>query len=127
MTRHGFSRLEDFIGLSAPNIVDWKKLNLHQKSVAVIDHAKCISCDLCYVACNDTAHQCIDIERSNGNRKPHVLEEDCVGCNLCAIVCPVEGCITMKDVKTGLKPLTWEEYTAKGMKGYTEVYKRMHS
>ena len=26
-----------------------------------IDAAKCIQCNLCYVACNDTAHQCIDM------------------------------------------------------------------
>ena len=126
MDAKGFKTVNDFIGLSAPNIVDWKKLNLHHKTVAVIDRDKCIGCDLCYVACNDTAHQCIDIDRKRGNRKPHVIAEDCVGCNLCSIVCPVDQCITMKDVETGLKPLTWEDYTAAGMKGYTEVYKRMH-
>ena len=91
-----------------------------------IDQAKCIGCDVCYVSCNDTAHQCIDIDRRRGNRKPHVITEDCVGCNLCSIVCPVESCITMKDVETGHAPLTWEEYTACGGKGYKEVYKRMH-
>ena len=127
MEAKGFERLSDFVGKSAPSIVDWKKLNLHHKTVAVIDHAKCISCDLCYVACNDTAHQCIEIARKGRNRKPHVIEEDCVGCNLCSLVCPVDGCITMKDVETGHKPLSWEEYTAKGMSGYAEVYKRMHS
>ncbi len=127
MERQGFDKLSDFIGKTAPNIVDWKKLNLHHKTVAVIDKSKCISCDVCYVACNDTAHQCIDIDRRKGNRKPHVVAEDCVGCNLCSLVCPVDGCITMKDVETGLKPLSWEEYTKNGFSGYTEVYKRMHS
>ncbi|MEK9145627.1 MAG: NAD-dependent dihydropyrimidine dehydrogenase subunit PreA, partial [Elusimicrobiota bacterium] len=34
MEGHGFEKLDDFIGLSAPNIVDWKKLNLHHKTDA---------------------------------------------------------------------------------------------
>ncbi len=126
MRRKGFARVTDFIGATAPSIVEWKNLNLHQKTVASINHSTCISCDLCYVACNDTAHQCITIDRRNGNRKPRVIAEDCVGCNLCSIVCPVDNCITMREVPTGLKPFSWEDYTAAGMKGYTEVYKRMH-
>ena len=33
---------------------------------------KCIKCNLCYVACNDTAHQCIDlIDRSGGVVQPY--------------------------------------------------------
>jgi hypothetical protein len=32
----------------------------------------------------------------------------------------------MGEVKTGHKPLTWEDYTKNGFTGYKEVYKRMH-
>jgi dihydropyrimidine dehydrogenase (NAD+) subunit PreA len=126
MEEKGFEKTTDFIGHSAPKIVDWKHLNLHHKTVASINKETCIGCDACFIACNDTAHQCIAIDRKGGNRKPHVLQEDCVGCNLCSLVCPVDGCITMQEVKTGLKPLTWDEYTKKGGKGYTPVYKKMH-
>jgi dihydropyrimidine dehydrogenase (NAD+) subunit PreA len=136
MRAKGFSRTEDFIGKAAPNIVDWKKLNLHHKTVAKIHPETCIQCDLCYVACNDTAHQCIvrpadldpkaRLKDPKTARLPTVIEELCVGCNLCSIVCPVEGCITMEEVPTGHKPLSWEQYTAAGMKGYKEVYKRFH-
>ena len=38
-----------------------------------------------------------------------VREEDCVGCNLCSIVCPVEGAIDMVEVQSGLPPMTWNE------------------
>ncbi|NNN06476.1 MAG: NAD-dependent dihydropyrimidine dehydrogenase subunit PreA [Elusimicrobia bacterium] len=124
MRRKGFTKLDDFIGKTAPNIVDWKHLNLHHKTVASIDKNKCIGCDVCYVACNDTTHQCIAIDTKKKNRKPHVVQDDCVGCNLCSLVCPVDGCITMTPVETGLKPLTWEELTKNGMKGYGEVYRR---
>ena len=45
-------------------------------------------------------------------RIPRVDETECVGCNLCSLVCPVDNCITMVEVKTGLQPETWEERTA---------------
>jgi dihydropyrimidine dehydrogenase (NAD+) subunit PreA len=44
-------------------------------------------------------------------RIPRVDETECVGCNLCSCVCPVDGCITMVEVPTGLAPETWEERT----------------
>ena len=42
-------------------------------------------------------------------RVPRVDEQECVGCNLCWLVCPVEGCITMQEVDTGRAPESWEE------------------
>jgi dihydropyrimidine dehydrogenase (NAD+) subunit PreA len=42
-------------------------------------------------------------------RIPRVDEAECVGCNLCWLVCPVEDCITMKELDTGLSPETWAE------------------
>jgi dihydropyrimidine dehydrogenase (NAD+) subunit PreA len=44
-------------------------------------------------------------------RIPRVDESECVGCNLCALVCPVENCITMEQVDTHLPPQSWEERT----------------
>jgi len=41
-------------------------------------------------------------------RIPRVDEEECVGCNLCWLVCPVEGCITMEQVETGKPRESWE-------------------
>jgi dihydropyrimidine dehydrogenase (NAD+) subunit PreA len=45
-------------------------------------------------------------------RIPRVDEEHCVGCNLCSLVCPVENCITMELMETGLAPETWAERTS---------------
>jgi dihydropyrimidine dehydrogenase (NAD+) subunit PreA len=42
-------------------------------------------------------------------RIPRVDEHHCVGCNLCSLVCPVDGCITMERVDNGLAPQTWAE------------------
>jgi dihydropyrimidine dehydrogenase (NAD+) subunit PreA len=44
-------------------------------------------------------------------RIPRVDETECVGCNLCSCVCPVENCIRMVEVPTGLAPETWDERT----------------
>ena len=46
-------------------------------------------------------------------RIPHVDEDECVGCNLCWLVCPVPGCITMDKVETGRTFQSWEQRTAK--------------
>ncbi|HEU5340112.1 NAD-dependent dihydropyrimidine dehydrogenase subunit PreA [Edaphobacter sp.] len=50
-------------------------------------------------------------------RIPRVDETECVGCNLCSLVCPVEDCITMIEVKTGLPSESWEERTAATLTG----------
>jgi dihydropyrimidine dehydrogenase (NAD+) subunit PreA len=44
-------------------------------------------------------------------RIPRVDETECVGCNLCSLVCPVDQCITMVRVDSGVAAETWEERT----------------
>ena len=61
MDEKGFGTIAEFRGPSLERISDFKDLDLSYRAVARIDPAKCIKCDLCYVACNDTAHQCIDL------------------------------------------------------------------
>ena len=117
MDGHGFRGIEDFRGRAVPNVQDWGDLDLNYKIIAEIHSELCIGCQICYVACEDGAHQCIAPYSLTGNGKknpngmgvhvPRIIEEDCVGCNLCALVCPVESCITMKQVDTGLPFESW--------------------
>ena len=46
----------------------------------------------------------------NGERKFVVNEAECVGCNLCVLVCPVENCITLVHKTEGVDPRTGEPY-----------------
>lgn len=61
MRQKGFERLDDFVGASVPRVGDWADLDLGYRVVARIDESKCIHCGLCHIACEDGAHQSIDI------------------------------------------------------------------
>ncbi len=111
MKDKGYTTIDEFVGLALPNVTEWKHLNLKHKVIAVINAEKCIGCELCYVACDDGAHQAIRLSKSNGTRIPEIIEENCVGCNLCALVCPVENCITMIQQDDGSENVSWEDRT----------------
>lgn len=132
MDEKGFKTIAEVSGKSLQRISDFKDFDLSFRAVARINPDLCIKCNLCYVACNDTAHQCIDLMdsvgemvapyaydvRSNGKHEavdsrpqPVVREEDCVGCRLCHNVCPVDNCIEMVEVPSGRTSVTWHQLT----------------
>jgi dihydropyrimidine dehydrogenase (NAD+) subunit PreA len=43
-----------------------------------------------------------------------VDEAECVGCNLCQIVCPVPGCIDLVQVENGHPPASWNQHVNEG-------------
>jgi len=97
MDEKGFKTIAD-VSATACIASPSSRPRLSYRAVARIDTEKCIKCNLCYVACNDTAHQCIDLVspqgalvqphaydvRSNGKQQrlkrasAAVREEDCV-------------------------------------------------
>ena len=111
MADKGYQCIEDFRGKAVANTVDWNDLNMNFDSKAFIKSDQCIECGRCYIACQDTAHQAISYELTeDGGRRFTVVDEDCVGCNLCAHVCPVPQCIEMRKVKTDKALMTWPEH-----------------
>jgi dihydropyrimidine dehydrogenase (NAD+) subunit PreA len=48
----------------------------------------------------------------DGVRYPRVIEKECVGCNLCYLICPSPGAITMERVDAGGPTQSWRERTA---------------
>jgi dihydropyrimidine dehydrogenase (NAD+) subunit PreA len=78
---------------------------------AHIDQDLCISCGRCHIVCEDVSHQAIT-NTLNGERHFEVIDEECVGCNLCVSVCPVDGCITMNPLTSGVDPRTGKNVTS---------------
>ncbi|MCZ7682940.1 MAG: NAD-dependent dihydropyrimidine dehydrogenase subunit PreA [Sandaracinaceae bacterium] len=138
----GMKSAMELVGKAVPSYKDWGDLDMNYHVVANVDADKCIGCQLCYVACLDGSHQCIHLPGMSdeekkakghvafpkdvpdrpalaargtpGARVPWVHEEECVGCNLCALVCPVEGCITMVEKRKGPEELTWNDRVRAG-------------
>ncbi|MCB2095849.1 MAG: NAD-dependent dihydropyrimidine dehydrogenase subunit PreA [Rhodobacteraceae bacterium] len=88
----------DLVGRAVPNVTNWQFLNLNYVTKAEIDQDLCIKCGRCYAACEDTSHQAIAM---SDDRVFSVIDEECVACNLCIDVCPVEDCITMRELPVG--------------------------
>jgi dihydropyrimidine dehydrogenase (NAD+) subunit PreA len=98
--------LADLTGRAVPNVTDWQYLNLNYVTKARIDPDLCIKCGRCFAACEDTSHQAIVMKPG---RVFEVDDAECVACNLCVDVCPVEGCITMPPLAKGaVDPRTGE-------------------
>ncbi|MGI9356679.1 MAG: NAD-dependent dihydropyrimidine dehydrogenase subunit PreA [Rhizobiaceae bacterium] len=102
MEAQGHATLDDVIGRATPNVTDWQYLNLNYVTKAKIDQDKCIKCGRCHIACEDTSHQAIT-NMVDGKRHFEVIEKECVGCNLCVNVCPVDGCIDMVQLAAGMQ------------------------
>ena len=107
--------LDELIGRAVPNVTDWQYLNLNYVTKAQIDQDMCIKCGRCYAACEDTSHQAIAMLPG---RVFEVKDDECVACNLCIDVCPVQDCITMRelplgetDPRTGRKVGTFANWT----------------
>src|SRR5216684_4102591 len=145
MDEKGFTKVSGVVGRSLHRVSDFNHLDLSFRAVARIAQQKCIQCNLCYVACNDTAHQCIDLVDSSGrivepysyaassngkqeanSTRPHprVREEDCVGCRLCYNVCPVDNCIAMVEEPSGRESVTWDQLV-KSRREVTEDWEKM--
>ncbi|ODN70576.1 NAD-dependent dihydropyrimidine dehydrogenase subunit PreA [Methylobrevis pamukkalensis] len=105
MDTKGYTSIDDFRGRAVPNVTDWQYLNLDYVAKARIDQDLCIKCGRCHIACEDTSHQAITA-MVDGRRHFEVIDAECVGCNLCVNVCPVENCITMQPLTSGTDPRT---------------------
>ncbi|WP_424981744.1 NAD-dependent dihydropyrimidine dehydrogenase subunit PreA [Maritalea sp. S77] len=104
MDEKGINSIDEFMGRAVPNVTDWKYLNLNYVTKAKINQDLCIECGRCHIACEDTSHQAIT-NMVDGKRHFEVIDEECVGCNLCVNVCPVDDCITMEPI-AGTDPRT---------------------
>ena len=86
-------------------MTDWQHLNLNYVAKAEIDQEFASN-----AAAATSPARTPRIRRSSpsvdGVRKFVVNEAECVGCNLCVPVCPVEHCITLVHKTEGVDPRT---------------------
>jgi dihydropyrimidine dehydrogenase (NAD+) subunit PreA len=115
MDEKGFATINDFVGKSVPTLTNWEDLDINYHIIAKINQDKCIHCGLCYIACEDTSHQSINLNWGKPYNTYTVKEDECVGCNLCKLVCPVEDCITMEEQRKGPEYLNWKEFQRRGL------------
>jgi dihydropyrimidine dehydrogenase (NAD+) subunit PreA len=101
MDAKGHATLDDVIGRATPNVTNWQFLNLNYVTKARIDQDACIKCGRCFAVCEDTSHQAISAQGPDGERRFEVIDAECVACNLCVNVCPVENCITWSACRQG--------------------------
>lgn len=144
LDQKGMASAMELVGKAVPAYREWGELDLNYQVVAEIAVDQCIGCQLCYVACMDGAHQCIHlpgrtVEQAHaaghvhlpkpehvptrpaenakavpGERIPFVDPDECVGCNLCSLVCPVPGCVTMVDRGSDKPAESWNDRVAAG-------------
>ena len=138
----GMKSVNELRGKAVSAYTEWGELDLNYNLKARINAETCIGCNLCHVACMDGAHQCILIPGRTheehvkaghthipssipevpvkaagaiGRFVPVVDDAECVGCNLCHLVCPVPGTVTMTEVPGTIgKSETWQDRMAQG-------------
>ncbi|MEM2740112.1 MAG: 4Fe-4S binding protein [Candidatus Bathyarchaeia archaeon] len=86
----GFSSVNDIIGVALPNIVNFEDLDRVSVYKSSIDRDKCISCMRCLRSCFYEAIKIMD-------GGPTVYEKLCMGCGLCASICPSKA-ITLRRI-----------------------------
>ena len=100
MDSKGLQAVDELVGKAVTQVTDWQYLDLNYIVKAEIDQERCIQCGRCHIVCEDTSHQAITQEK-DGERYFEVIDEECVGCNLCVSVCPVEDCISLRELIPG--------------------------
>lgn len=119
----GLSSVDELRGKSVERVTTWENLDINYVLKATIDQELCIGCALCYIACEDGAHQAIGAKATeDGKTEVWIKYDDCVGCNLCSLVCPVKDCIIMVPQDVGATSMTWVEYSGDNPPG--ELYPR---
>ncbi len=98
MDEKGIASVSEITGRAVPKVRNWNELNLNYVTKAEINQDSCIKCGRCFAACEDTSHQAIAM---SPERVFTVMDDECVACNLCVQVCPVEDCITMRELALG--------------------------
>jgi dihydropyrimidine dehydrogenase (NAD+) subunit PreA len=101
MAMKGIARIGDLVGKALPHLQETDKFDLNRQGVVEYDLNACIGCGQCYIVCNDAAGQAL--EWDGRRRRPRLVEDKCLSCMLCQVVCPVPELIRFKEMPAGWK------------------------
>ena len=89
----GYGSVRDIIGMATRDSHNYEEMYSipEYREKASVDEEKCVSCGKCLDVCWFDA-----MEETEGAYR--VNETSCQGCYNCRVICPVEGCITLRTV-----------------------------
>ncbi len=83
MEEQGYQSIEDFRGITLPQVTTVEQLARHPRKVAVLDRDLCTKCGRCAKICfYDALHFGEDLQ---------VYSDHCDGCGLCVEICPADA------------------------------------
>ena len=89
----GYGSVRDIIGIATRASHNYEEMYSmpEYREKASVDADKCVSCGKCLEVCWFGA-----MEKTDGTYRAN--DTNCQGCYNCQVICPVEGCITMRTV-----------------------------
>ena len=89
MNSRNIRTIHEIMGKGIETIISADALNRESIFFPKFNRSLCIGCGRCYLSCYDGGHQAI--RQDDDSRKPVLDAKKCVGCHLCAAVCPAQA------------------------------------
>lgn len=90
LTDHGFNSVKEIENSTIEGIIPTEQLDRSYVIYPKFLREKCVSCQRCYLSCQDGGHQAIEMIGG----KPVFDPQRCVGCHLCVLICPQKAIVS---------------------------------
>lgn len=89
MAQRNYKKISEFRGKAVSSVVNNNLLERNTVVFPIFNKETCIGCGRCFISCRDGGHQAISFDPEN--RVPAIDGKECVGCQLCSLVCPTNS------------------------------------